>query len=73
MAAEVLVVDVVKCLAAGSMVAIAPVEVEAFRGYGGGCGVANCCVGPGVDICGGGEHGAFNVRDNAAAALQMGR
>jgi hypothetical protein len=29
-------------------------------------------VGPGVNLCSGGEHGAFDVRDGVAAALQMG-
>jgi hypothetical protein len=72
MATEVLVVEVVKCLVAGSVGAVAPVEVEAFHGYGGRCGVAECCVGPGVNLCSGGEHGAINARDGVAVALQMG-
>jgi hypothetical protein len=55
MAAKVLVVEVVKCVAAGSAFAVALVEVKVSHGHGGGCGVADCCVGPGVNLCSGGE------------------
>jgi hypothetical protein len=72
MAAEVLVVEMAECLATRSVCAVAPVEIEAFRGDGGRCGVAECCVGPGVYLSGGGEHGPFDVRDGVASALQMG-
>jgi hypothetical protein len=72
MATEVLVVEVVECLTTRSVCAVAPVEIQAFRGDSGRCGVADCCVGPCVYLSGGGEHGALNVRDGVASALQMG-
>jgi hypothetical protein len=60
MAAEVLVVEVAECLAARAVCAVASVQIEMFCGNGGGRGIADFRVGPGVNLSGGGEHGPFD-------------